>query len=720
MNPDGEPKSDFIQNAGKLFAIYIFGTLAVVTLLSIVQRLGAAAHHVTFTIVGLAAVIFLAIGLLSRTSSARHYFKAGSEVPPFYSGMASAAAWLPATLVLGVTGSLYALGFDGLAYLVGLLAGTVVMCILLAPYLNRSGASTLPGFFGARYGRAAQALSAVLLIVVCFLLAVAQVNAIGGMSERLFGVGYEMAVWGILVFIVVMIIAGGMRSVTWTQAVQYVLIASALFTPITLLSMTHFGWPIGPVAMGHALDGISNLEIDMIEKGFADAGTLKPHVAPFLQIDKANFLALVLCLMMGTASLPHLLSHSFTVAGGGGARLSSAWCAFFALLLAVSLPAYAAFAKFEIYSVVDRGTAVSELPAWFEEASNGGLVKIYGVSADALTDAIRAVGEGAEGAAGIEDKLQSAQGRRRSAFLEQDETVRAAIAETAKSLVNASQSAIWDAFCKKILPVAAQAAGNAQGMLTEEAIKFHPYGVLVLAAGFLASSPIALGVLIAGLLAVCLAATSGLLFSIAAALGHDLYFGFLDHNAPELRRIATTAVSLILVAAAVGYAAVKYSGIFVTVALSAFSLAASAFFPAMVLGILWKRANAWGAVAGILAGFGVCLYYVLGTQYAPVSFFETWSMLSVASEDSLETLKLMTSDWAQATGEAKSAAEVALTKFARGGLYHTGLANWFGVPAIASAVFAVPLGFLTAALVSLLTPRPNAQFEAFVERIRRP
>jgi cation/acetate symporter len=140
----------------------------------------------------------------------------------------------------------------------------------------------------------------------------------------------------------------------------------------------------------------------------------------------------------------------------------------------------------------------------------------------------------------------------------------------------------------------------------------------------------------------------------------------------------------------------------------------------MVLGILWKRTNAWGAVAGTLAGFGVCLYYVLGTQYAPVSFFETWSMLSVASEDSLETLKLMTSDWAQATGEAKSAAEVALTKFARGGLYHTGLANWFGVPAIASAVFAVPLGFLTAALVSLLTPRPNAQSEDFVERIRRP
>ena len=178
----------------------------------------------------------------------------------------------------------------------------------------------------------------------------------------------------------------------------------------------------------------------------------------------------------------------------------------------------------------------------------------------------------------------------------------------------------------------------------------------------------------AGGLAAALSTADGLLLTIANALSHDLYYKMIDPNASTSRRVTISKALLLVVAlAAAAVAAQKPADILFLVS-AAFSFAAAAFFPALVLGIFWKRANKWGASLGIAAGLGITVYYMITTQ-----------------------------PWMRGIFGVTSPVEL-----------------WWGILPISAGVFGVPLGFAVIIIVSLLTPSPRQDTQELVEHVRYP
>ena len=174
------------------------------------------------------------------------------------------------------------------------------------------------------------------------------------------------------------------------------------------------------------------------------------------------------------------------------------------------------------------------------------------------------------------------------------------------------------------------------------------------------------------------------------------------------------ASCLVLVAICAAYVASTRPSDILAMVSWAFSLAAAGLFPALVLGVWWKRANKWGAITGMIAGFGVCLYYLVGTRYYAVGFYEMWSGLSGASDAAVTKFVELKAAFDGAAPEVKAAAWKALDTHAQT------IANWFGVRNISSALFGLPVGFVVMIAVSLLTKAPSKAMQDFIDEIRKP
>ncbi|MDP1718332.1 MAG: cation acetate symporter, partial [Burkholderiales bacterium] len=166
------------------------------------------------------------------------------------------------------------------------------------------------------------------------------------------------------------------------------------------------------------------------------------------------------------------------------------------------------------------------------------------------------------------------------------------------------------------------------------------------------------------------------LLTIANALSHDVYYKMIDPHASTKRRVSVSKALLLVVALVAAYVTSLKPGNILFLVGAAFSIAASSFVPALVLGVFWKRANRYGAVAGMLVGLGVCLYYMAVTY---------------------PFLRDM-------IGVTKPIAEY----------------MWFGLNPISAGVFGLPLGMLTIIIVSLLTPAPDKETQELVEHVRYP
>jgi cation/acetate symporter len=186
----------------------------------------------------------------------------------------------------------------------------------------------------------------------------------------------------------------------------------------------------------------------------------------------------------------------------------------------------------------------------------------------------------------------------------------------------------------------------------------------------------------------------------------------LDPNAPTIRRLTVARVLLFLVAVCAAYLASTRPGDILAMVGWAFSLAMAGNFPALVMGIWWKRATATGAVCGMLAGFGLCLFYLLVTRYFPgagVKYFGMTPLLNAATGAPLipDMAKVM------ALPNAMDAWPT---------LAHP-LANkvgWFNLNNIACGLLGMPLGFLVIYVVSLMGKAPSAEMQAYVDEIRKP
>jgi len=384
MSGASKEKDPFIASLGKIYAGYTGGFAAFVVIIAILEQMGVPDRILGYLFVGLTIGVYAYIGIISRTQAVAEYYVAGRRVPALYNGMATGSDWMSAASFIGMAGSLYALGYGGLAFILGWTGGYMLVAILLAPYLRKFGQYTVPDFLGARYGgNAARLIGVVVLITASFVYVVAQIVGVGIITQRFLDVSFTVAVFVGLAGILVCSMLGGMRAVTWTQVAQYIVLIIAYLIPAFLMSAKVTGVPLPQVMYGFALERIAELE-----NGFRAAGMTPPpgvtgwHSAPFIGANgqfslpaAINWFALVFCLMVGTASLPHILMRYFTTPSVKEARQSVAWSLFFIFLLYFTAPAYAAFAKVEIYQNI-IGQPIASLPDWIK---NWQIVSPYGV-----------------------------------------------------------------------------------------------------------------------------------------------------------------------------------------------------------------------------------------------------------------------------------------------------------------------------------------------------
>jgi len=667
----------------RYFWLYTAGFCALLGSLAILEHEGFPRFWLGYLFLFSTIVVYAAIGVFSRTSDVDEYFVAGRRIPPLFNGMATAADWISTASFIGLAGGLYLHGFDGLAYILGWTGGFCLIALLIAPYLRRLGQYTVPDYLAARYASsesavAVRTIALIATLMISFTYVVAQIYGVGLITSRFTGIDFSVGIFLGLASILVCSFLGGMRAITLTQIAQYVIIVIAFMVPVSWLALKQTGIPLPQIAYGTALERLAKQEQALMEKdserqvrdaylkqartleekitglpfswdagraearrrlqnlqtsnaslidikaasraladypkspeaarrlwerqreeALARAQPLQPHTQAFAgstpaasDIQRNNFLALVFCLMLGTAALPHVLVRSATTRSVPEARSSVFWALVFILLLYTALPALAVLVKYEIMTTL-VGSDYANLPSWVSYWA--------GIDRD-------------------------------------------------KPMISVTDI-------------------NADGLVQFGEI-FIDGDMIVLATPEIAGLPYVMSALIAaGALAAALSTADGLLLTIASALSHDTYFKMMNPHASAQRRVTASKLLLLVVALVAAYVASFRAGDILSMVSAAFSLAASTLFPALVLGIFWKRANQQGAIAGMLTGFLVCVIYLVQTSPA----------------------------------FGGSAAN-----------------QWFHIASVCAGVFGVPAGFTAMVFVTLLTPAPSERQLHFVDQLRSP
>jgi cation/acetate symporter len=356
MGMQWEGKS-FIDNLPKIYGVYTGGFLAFFLLMAFFERLGMSADVIGILFVAFTIGIYAFIGILSRTMAVEAYYVAGRSVPPVFNGMATAADWMSGASFVAMAGGVFMAGHGYMAFVVGWTGGYILVATLMAPYLRKFGCYTVPDFIGTRYGGKLTRFCAVLVLVVAsFTYVTAQITATGTIAARALLIPFEVGVWFGLAGILVCSMLGGMRAVTWTQVAQYIVLIIAYLIPIFWMSgVQGFGW-LPQYMYGPAVERIMELE-PLLNVGapplepVAGLGVLTTlHATPKEGAMAAwQFVTLVACMMIGTASLPHILMRYFTTPTVRDARNSVAWSLFFIFLLYHSAPALATFSKLQLF-----------------------------------------------------------------------------------------------------------------------------------------------------------------------------------------------------------------------------------------------------------------------------------------------------------------------------------------------------------------------------------
>lgn len=624
----------------------------------------------------LTLAMYAGIGIMSRTKHLDEYYVAGRRVPALANGMATGADWMSAASFISMAGSLWLLGYDGLAYIMGWTGGYVLLALLFAPYIRKFGQYTIPDFVGARFeGNKARVVASIAAIIVSFTYVTAQVTGVGLIMSRLVGLQYE---WGVVVGLAGVLVCsflGGMKAVTWTQVAQYIILIIAYLVPVTMISLRLTGVPLPQLMYGQALQEIRRLETEQLKTStymepFRDVPNnaslrtsltelntkynMNLTVPPPAKDDTYkgqpwNFLALLFCLMVGTAGLPHILIRFYTVPSVKESRRSVGYALFFIFLLYFTAPAYAAFSRWEMLQNV-AGKPVKDIPAWANNWAKTGLLSITDLttldgkeikSPPAWAGALLKGGSLAVNDANGDGKIQL------GPFVPVD------AADAKKG------------------GVAGELSGTAvTAPATDGVLQFGELNIVadlvVLATPEIAGLPYTVAALVAaGGLAAALSTADGLLVVIASAIAHDVYFRTLRPKASVQTRVRLGKAMILVAAALAALAALPRLALIVQMVAWAFSLAAASFFPIVLLGIFWKRANGPGAIAGIIGGLAVCIFYMV-MNYLDPSF------------------------------------------------------NVLGISHLGSGLFGLIANFALTISVSLLTKAPSPEIQRLVESLRRP
>jgi len=273
-------QTQFVSQLKRYYSLYTGGVIGFIVLLSILEQMGVPNKVLGYIFLGVTVSLYAGIGILSRTSDVAEYYVAGRRIPALFNGMATAADWMSAASFIGLAGTLYVSGYDGLAFVMGWTGGFCLVALFLAPYLRKFGQFTIPDFLGARYGGDVPRVIGVFAAILCsFTYVIAQIYGLGLIVSRFTGLDFGIGVFVGLGSILLCSFLGGMRAVTWTQVSQYVILIVAYMIPVIWLSVKHTGNPVPQIAYGYVLQQVTARE-QVLNDPTPRKASAKPRCAP--------------------------------------------------------------------------------------------------------------------------------------------------------------------------------------------------------------------------------------------------------------------------------------------------------------------------------------------------------------------------------------------------------------------------------------------------------
>jgi len=683
----------FFSQLKRYYGFYTGGFFAFVIGVGLLEMAGVPNKILGYIFLFATILLYAGIGFMSKTADVSEYYVAGRRVPAFFNGMATGADWMSAASFIGMAGTLYLSGYDGLAFIMGWTGGYVLVALLLAPYLRKFGQFTIPDFLGARYGGNIPRLIGVLAAILCsFTYVIAQIYGVGLIASRFTGLEFTIGVFVGLAGILVCSFLGGMKAVTWTQVAQYIVLIVAYMIPVVWLSVKHTSNPIPQIAAyTSVLPKVSALEQEFNTPD-TPKGAAEESVRAIFRARAEDADAKLQALATG--------GEDFILA-----ERQKLKDRIYALKLAD---------PDDYRSIEAAQKELKDFPA--SAAAAHKLWTATRASSQAKAAAVKPHAEAFAASGADEREQEENRLKAKKNFLALIFCLMVGTAAlphilirfyTTPSVQEARRSVFWSLFFIFLLYVTAPALAilvkfevynnlvgssfaslpawvsnwaavdkalmaitdiNHDGLVQLAEITIGG-DLIVLATPEIAGLPyVVSGLVAAGGLAAALSTADGLLLTIANALSHDVYYKMIDPNAPTSRRLVASKALLLLAAMLAAYVTSLKPGDILFLVGAAFSLAGSAFFPALVLGIFWKRANQFGAVLGMLAGLGICATYMVLTY----PFFGINAPL------------------------------------------------WWDINPISAGLFGIPAGFLGVVIGTLITPAPSQKIQDFVDHVRYP
>ena len=693
---DGSPSSAasnaaFKKGLNKVYTWYTGGFLTFLIVLAIAEQMGLSRQWIGMSFLAATVLLYAGIGFITRTTDADEYYVAGRRVPALYNGMATGADWMSAASFIGMAGTLYLSGYDGLAFIMGWTGGYCLVALFLAPYMRKFGQFTIPDFLGERYGGHIPRFIGVVAAILCsFTYVVAQIYGVGLITARLAGVEFEVGIFLGLSGILVCSLLGGMRAVTWTQVAQYIILIVAYMIPVVWLSVKQTSIPVPQAIYGYQLEKVTakeklltndpkELEVRAIFKQrSADLAEKLKDPAAALAVDKATATTKVADLKAANAPAAELAAAEKALSSLpiDAAAAKAAWSKAKAAADVKALPLNGMPPHAQQFKGDPNGDAAAQKTYDTSRRNFLALIFCLMVGTAALPHILMRYYT----VPSVKEARDSVTWSLFFIFLLYFTAPALAVLvkfEVFTVLIGTpiDQLPSWVAAWNKVDPTLLSIVDiNKDGILQLNEMSIGG-DIVVLATPEIGGLPYVIsGLVAAGGLAAALSTADGLLLTIANALSHDLYYKMIDPNASTERRVTISKALLLVVALAAATVAAQKPADILFLVSAAFSFAAAAFFPALVLGIFWKRATGIAASLGMVAGLGTTVYYMVMNQ-----------------------------PWLRGIFGITSPVDL-----------------WYGILPISAGVFGVPVGIAVIILVSLITPEPSKKIQDLVDHVRYP
>ncbi|MBD63103.1 MAG: cation acetate symporter [Gammaproteobacteria bacterium] len=524
----------------------------------------------TYLFVGLSFALYIGIAIRSRASSTNDFYIAGKGVHPIANGMATAADWMSAASFISMAGLIAFLGKDGSVYLMGWTGGYVLLALLLAPYLRKFGQYTVPDFIGTRYySNAARLVAIVCLIFISFTYVAGQMRGVGIVFSRFLEVDINVGVIIGMCIVFFYAVLGGMKGITYTQVAQYCVLIFAYLVPAIFISILMTGNPIPQLGFGDTLVDSSTYLLDKLDQVTIDLGF---NAYTENTKSKIDIFCITAALMFGTAGLPHVIVRFFTVPKVSDARRSAGYALIFIAILYSTAPAVSAFARMNFIDSV-QGVNYIDAPRWFKNWENIGLIAWKDKNGDGLIQ--YSAGNALKGVKPVYQNKKGVHGER--------------------SLSN-------------------------EPNMTNNNEVYIDRDIMVLANPEIAQLPSWVVALVAaGALAAALSTAAGLLLVISASISHDLLKKTLMPKITEKQELFYARCSAAIAIFVAGLFGIYPPGFVAQVVAFAFGLAAATIFPALLMGVFYKRLNKEGAIAGMIAGLFFTSLYIIYFKFININ-----------------------------------------------------------------------------------------------------